>query len=216
MNIELSLKSNIELIVATSMLRHKLSETELHPIIGRIAKNFYYHNSADLAVIAQSIWSEYKDRKHVYRLLSLAYEMEERWRQQHTSRMILMALANPHAFDIVPMRSIHELSEPSLLELRNKLAHLTDGEFKTTPYFKAIRTALIQFCGGECQTRIRDIQCGRTDDLEVYYLSREHARGQEHIYYKKDMTTVCRDCLIRHQLGDPSGEVCHKVGIQII
>jgi hypothetical protein len=198
------------------MLGFKLSESDLTPLIARIAHNFYNNHSSSIASIAKSIWTEHKDRTHVYELLSTALDIEESWREKNTARTLVLKLCNPYSFDIIPMRDIMNLTVPSELEIRNKLVCLTEDEFKTTPYFKAIKSTMIQYLGGECQTRINDVQCGRTDNLDVHYMTRENARGKEHLHYKSDLTLVCDDCLRRHYAGDPSGELCHKVGIRIV
>jgi hypothetical protein len=214
--IELSLKSNIGLITASGMFSFKLSEIELTPIIARIVHNFYYHYSHSIASIAKSIWTAHKDRTHVHELLCTAYDMEDAWREKNQGRTLLLKLCNPHSLDIVPINQIVTMQVPSQLELRNKLACLSEEEFESTPYFKSIRSTMIQFCGGECQTRINDVQCGKTEDLVVHYMTRENARGKEHMHYKSDLTIICRDCQMRHYAGDPSGELCRKVGIRIV
>lgn len=213
--IELSLESNINSIIASGLTGYKLAEKELDPIIIRIAKNFQYHYCKELADTAVSLWNASQDRKHVHSILSTTYEIEMDWRSKNAIRSMLKTLTNPHSYEPIPFSYLLSLNVPSEIELKSSFQSMSDPDFRSTPYFRSVASTTIQFYGGECQTRINDIQCGRTRELSVYYLSKRYERGLEHRHYATDLTVICKDCLIRHQGGDESGEVSHKMGISV-
>ncbi len=195
--IELSLKSNIESIVASGLFGYKLKESELTPLVYRISKNFYNTYTDQLAHTALGIWGEHHDRKHVHKILTIAYDIESDWRDRNQTRYKLLCTCNPYSYDTISYNDLLLLNPQLELELRNKLSCLSDEDFRTTPYYKVIKTKMLQHCGGQCMMRINGVQCGATQNLELFYVNLEHARGLEHRNWREDCTIVCEDCAIR-------------------
>jgi hypothetical protein len=198
--IELSLKSNIDLITAGGLFGYKLKESDLTPLVKRISKNFYYHHIEQLALTAFGIWNEHHDRKHVHRILDIAHDMETDWRSKNQLAFVTNYCCNPDSFDPISFAILARMQAPTLNAIRFKLSALSEEDFRTTPYYKCVRSIVASHFGGECPTRINDIPCGATQDLHIHYMNRDHARGQEHIYYRTDLTVACPDCLARANL----------------
>lgn len=198
--IELSLKSNIDLITASGLFGHKLKESELTPLVYRISKNFYNTYSDQLAHTALGIWNEHHDRKHVHKILTIAYDIESEWRDKNPSRFRVLCMCNPHSYETVPFSELLSLSTAQEFEIRNKLSCLSEEDFEKTPYFRVFRSNLISHAGGICLMKINGISCGSSEELTILYLNRENARGMEHRHGKEDCTVVCKNCHTRYGL----------------
>ena len=212
--IELSLESNINLIVSQGMFGYKLKVEELDKLIHRLSKNFHNHYCQELSSTALSLWMESQDRKHVHRILSTAYDIELEWRDRNKLRSLLKVISNPHSFDVVSINQLLTLPVPTELELRDLLSVLTEEDFRKTPYWKCINNVALQLYGFECQVRINGIQCGRSQDIESEYLNLESVRGLLHRNYKSDLIAVCSDCKARGRIVAGSGAHSHKVYVQ--
>jgi len=210
--IELSLRSNIELITASSLFQHKVQDSEMGVIIHRISKNFYAQHSYELGAIALSLWTASRNRPHTRQILVVAYELEHEWRAKHQSDAFILIASNPYSYDTISIAGLEAL--PSLTPLQAQLNQLKDEDYFRTPYWRAVNTAVLQHNGFECQVRIQGTQCGNTKDVEAVYLSLDSARGTEHTTYKNNMAVMCEECRIRKGMQVGAG-VTHSHRVEV-
>jgi len=213
--IELSLRSNINLLTAAGMFGFKVPTAELDYIVHRISKNFHAPNSTALATTALSLWITSKDRAHAHQILTVAHDIETEWREKNSIRSFIHIASNPYGYDVVSLAEINNLPKPAKESLKAQLKVLKDEDFFKTPYWRCVNTAALQLYGFECQVRIQGTQCGSSRDVEAVYVNLESERGEEHVTFRNDTAIMCEECRIRTgmQVG-PGVTHSHRVEVK--
>lgn len=71
-------------------------------------------------------------------------------------------------------------------KITKKVARASYKKFLETPYWEAVRTAVINRDGKRCT------KCGSTKRLQAHHKTYEH-HGKEHLHLG-DLTTLCQPC----------------------